>query len=44
MKSINVDIHKFGKLTVFDKSAASITLSTLWEKQTAALVFIRHFG
>jgi len=44
MISDNIDIQQFGKLTVYDDSAASIQLSSLWENGTAVLIFIRHFG
>lgn len=44
MISDSIDIQQFGKLKVFDESATSIQLSSLWENCTAVLVFIRHFG
>ena len=33
-----------GALTVLDADKKSIQVSTLWEKQTAVMVFVRHFG
>ena len=33
-----------GELPVLDRSGAEVPLSSLWQDQTAVLVFVRHFG
>jgi hypothetical protein len=32
------------KLTVLDEQGKAVELGTFWAKQTAVLVFLRHFG
>ncbi len=44
MADTALNITKLGDLTLYNESGASIRLSSLWEKTTAVLVFIRHFG
>lgn len=40
----NVSIENFGDLTVLNEQREQVTISTLWRKKTAVLVFVRHFG
>ena len=40
----DISLEQFGSITVYDDCEKAIQLSTLWQKQTAVLVFVRHFG
>ena len=44
MKNIDINIEKFGAIEVYDESGQSFILSSLWQKNPALLVFVRHFG
>lgn len=44
MVQYQISVEKFGSLTAYNESEESVKLSTLWQKQTAVLVFVRHFG
>ena len=39
-----ISIENFGSLTAYNDNEEAIKLSSLWQKQTAVLVFVRHFG
>ena len=39
-----ISVEQFGSITVYDECEKAIQLSTLWQKETAVLVFVRHFG
>ncbi len=39
-----ISVEKLGSLTVYNDSEEAVKLSSLWQKQTAVLVFVRHFG
>ena len=39
-----ISVEQFGSITVYDDCDKAIQLSTLWQKETAVLVFVRHFG
>lgn len=41
---INVDIDEFKMCTVLNETGTSIPIRSLWEKQPAILVFLRHFA
>ena len=40
----DINMNTFGAITGYDESGQSIILSSLWQKNPAVLVFIRHFG
>ncbi len=44
MVQYQVSVEEFGSLNVYNDSEEVIKLSSLWQKQTAVLVFVRHFG
>ncbi len=44
MVEYQISIEKFASLSVYNDREEAIKLSSLWEKQTAVLVFVRHFG
>lgn len=44
MVQYQISVEKFGSLTVYNDSEEAVKLSSLWQKQTAVLVFVRHFG
>jgi hypothetical protein len=44
MVQYQISVEKFGSLTVYNDSEEAVKLSSLWKKQTAVLVFVRHFG
>ncbi len=37
-------LQQLGQQTVLDENGNALSLSSLWEKQRAVLVFVRHFG
>lgn len=39
-----ISVEEFGSLNVYDEREEPVKLSTLWQKGTAVLVFVRHFG
>ncbi len=44
MDQNQISLEQLGSITVYDASDKAIQLSTLWQKATAVLVFVRHFG
>lgn len=44
MADIYIDTAALGDLTVIDDESKEIPLSEFWQKRTAVLVFVRHFG
>lgn len=44
MVQYQISVEKFGSLNVYDNSEEAVKMSTLWQKETAVLVFVRHFG
>ncbi|MBO9666041.1 MAG: redoxin domain-containing protein [Bdellovibrio sp.] len=42
--SIQVDIGELKMCTVLNETGAAIPLRSLWEKQPAIFIFLRHFG
>jgi hypothetical protein len=36
--------ERLGSLYLFNESGEQVTIASLWESQTAVLVFVRHFG
>lgn len=44
MVQYEISVEKLGSLRVYDEYEEAIQLSTLWQKGTAVLVFVRHFG
>lgn len=44
MTNTDFNIDEFGALEVYDESGQSVILSSLWKKNPALLVFVRHFG
>ena len=44
MVDYQISVEQFGSITVYDDCEEVIQLSTLWQKETAVLVFVRHFG
>jgi len=44
MKQPEISINILGQMTVLDEINESVILEDLWEKKTAVLVFVRHFG
>ena len=44
MVEYQISVEQFGSHTAYDDSEQEIKLSTLWQKETAVLVFVRHFG
>lgn len=39
-----ISVEHLGSLKAYDEYEEAIQLSTLWQKETAVLVFVRHFG
>ena len=39
-----IDVDKFGSLTAYNEYNDAVQLSTLWQKEPAVLVFVRHLG
>jgi hypothetical protein len=39
-----ISVEKFGSLDVYNDNEEPVKLSSLWLKETAVLVFVRHFG
>ncbi len=39
-----ISVEKFGSLDVYNDNEEPVKLSSLWQKATAVLVFVRHFG
>jgi hypothetical protein len=44
MNQNDLDMKRFGVLTVLDENGESHPLSEMWSEQPAVLIFIRHFG
>ena len=44
MVQYQISVEKLGSLNVYNDSEEAVKLSSLWQKQTAVLVFVRHFG
>lgn len=44
MTIIDINFDEFGAIEVYDESGKSVVLSSLWQKNPALLVFVRHFG
>ena len=44
MVQSKISVEQFGFITVYDDCEKAIQLSTLWQKETAVMVFVRHFG
>ncbi len=44
MGQYQISVEEFGSFNVYDDSEEAVKLSTLWQKETAVLVFVRHFG
>jgi len=44
MVEYQISVEEFGSLKVYDDNEEAVQLSTLWQKKTAVLVFVRHFG
>ncbi len=44
MVQYEISVAEFGSLNVYDNSEEAVKMSTLWQKGTAVLVFVRHFG
>ena len=44
MVQYQISVEEFGSLNAYDDSEEAVKLSTLWQKGTAVLVFVRHFG
>lgn len=42
--STNLDVNKLGQQKVLNEKGESLALSSLWQDQTAILIFLRHFG
>lgn len=39
-----ISVEEFGSLNVYDDNEETVKLSSFWQKGTAVLVFVRHFG
>ena len=44
MASENISIEQLGKQVVYNERNEPVVVSTLWQEQTAVLIFVRHFG
>jgi len=44
MEDLNFSIDDLGDLSVLNEQKVQVRLSSLWDKKTAVLVFVRHFG
>lgn len=44
MDQSQISVEEFGILNVYNDSEEAVKLSTLWQKEPAVLVFVRHFG
>jgi len=44
MVQYQISVEEFGSLSAYDDRDEAVKLSTLWQKETAVLVFVRHFG
>jgi hypothetical protein len=44
MVQYQISVEDYGSLNVYNESEEAVKLSTLWQKETAVLVFVRHFG
>lgn len=44
MVQYQVSLEQFGELNLYNESEESVKMSSLWQKGTAVLVFVRHFG
>jgi len=44
MVQSQISVEELGSFNVYDDREEAIKLSTLWQKETAVLVFVRHFG
>lgn len=43
-KVASVNLYELSKVAVFDEKGESVLLSSLWQKQPAILIFLRHFA
>jgi hypothetical protein len=44
MVQSQISVEQFGSLSAYDDCEEAVQFSTLWQKRTAVLVFVRHFG
>ena len=44
MEGIDISVERLAQLGVYDEQGKSSPLAELWAEQTAALIFVRHFG
>ena len=44
MAQYEISVEQLGSLTAYDEYEEAIQLSNLWQKVTAVLLFVRHFG
>jgi len=44
MQQPDISVESLGELAVLNGQGERVKLSSLWENQTAVLVFVRHFG
>jgi len=44
MEEKKFSIEQLNDLTVLNEQKEQVKLSSLWQKRTAVLVFVRHFG
>jgi hypothetical protein len=44
MEYDKISTEALGEVRVLNEQGEEVKLSTLWNKRTAALVFVRHFG
>ncbi len=44
MAQHEISVEEFGSLDVYNENEETVAVSSLWQKATAAIVFVRHFG
>ena len=44
MEAKDISVERLSQLGVYDEEGVKLPLADLWAEQTAALVFVRHFG
>lgn len=44
MKKKEIPVEELGEIEVYDENDEAVDLSSLWEKTTAVLIFVRQFG
>ena len=44
MEEKDISVERLAQFGVFDEQGVSSPLAELWAEQSAALVFVRHFG